>query len=341
LILLIKKSLLTTIIISIVSIGLAQPITGVWKGTAGKYRVELKIIKKGDSLTGTAYYYASTNNYARFSIKGYFDPRTNAAIWWDDELIENKLGHHHDAILNVADFNCPGEDEMKLEGNSFLRDEKKKAEGPLNLEKKKSHVFADEWDWVIENYTLGANDPYIIDSIAHLDHRPIPYIAKNKPVAPKYNIKEEPVVSNNSFKQAIKETEKPILVKSLTPEEKFASRKKILEQVIPIKGDSIELRFYDNGEIDGDSIALFMNSKLVFKHVMITDQAYTVKFATKDLEEDNDAVMVAENLGSIPPNTSLMVAIVGDQRYEAHLFADENSSALIRFIKENKKRNSE
>jgi len=133
-----------------------------------------------------------------------------------------------------------------------------------------------------------------------------------------------------------KEEAKAIPVTKLTPEEKFASRKRILEQVIPVKGDSIELRFYDNGEIDGDSIAFFMNSKLIFKHVMITDKAYSVKFAAKDLEEDNEAVMVAENLGSIPPNTALMIAIVGDKQYEAHLYADENSSALIRFVKEDK-----
>ena len=147
----------------------------------------------------------------------------------------------------------------------------------------------------------------------------------------------ELVDTPNTTSPPPKEEAKPIPITKLTPEEKFANRKKILEQVIPVKGDSIELRFYDNGEIDGDSIAFFMNSKLIFKHVMITDKAYSVKFAAKDLEEDNEAVMVAENLGSIPPNTALMIAIVGDKQYEAHLYADENSSALIRFVKENKK----
>jgi hypothetical protein len=43
--------------------------------------------------------------------------------------------------------------------------------------------------------------------------------------------------------------------------------------------------------------------------------------------------MVAENLGTIPPNTSYMVAIVGDKRYEAKLASTENSSALIKLKK--------
>jgi hypothetical protein len=66
---------------------------------------------------------------------------------------------------------------------------------------------------------------------------------------------------------------------------------------------------------------------------MITDKAYTVKFAVSNLQDDNEAVMVAENLGSIPPNTALMIANVGDKRYEAHLYSTLNSSALIRFVK--------
>ena len=339
---LIKKFVVCAVAFFAISFINAQQITGVWKGTIGKHRAEIKIIKSGDSLTGTAYYYASANNYKRYSIKGYFDPKTNDAIWWDEMLLEDKSksnalsGNAPQPLMNVADFNCPGEDEMRLDGNSFFVDEKKKVPGTLNLQKKGSTQFADEWDWVINNYTVGANDPYIIDSIAKLNRAPHDVVVK-KP-APQKTIKrevEKPVV-NNTIAEQPKEEKKPIVVKQLSPEEKFTTRNKILQQVIPIKGDSIELRFYDNGEIDGDSIAFFLNNKIIFKHVMITDKAHVIKFAVKDLEEDNEAVMVAENLGTIPPNTALMIAIVGGKRYEAHLYADENSSALIRFIKEEK-----
>ena len=43
--------------------------------------------------------------------------------------------------------------------------------------------------------------------------------------------------------------------------------------------------------------------------------------------------MVAENLGSIPPNTSYMLAIVNDKRYEAMLKSTEESSAVIKMTK--------
>ena len=65
-------------------------ITGVWKGKINRQKVELKIIQNGDSLTGTSYYYESANNYRRYSIRGYFDAGSNEAVWWDDQLLEEK-----------------------------------------------------------------------------------------------------------------------------------------------------------------------------------------------------------------------------------------------------------
>ena len=131
-----------------------------------------------------------------------------------------------------------------------------------------------------------------------------------------------------------KEKEVPLIpAKPLTIEEKFVVRtqKHVLD--IPIQGDSIELRFYDNAEIDGDSITLFLNQKMVFQHIFLKLKPYVIKLAVKDLNETNELVMVAENLGRIPPNTSYMVAIVDGQRYEANLQSTEEISAMIKLIK--------
>lgn len=293
----------------------------------------MKLIRSGDSLTGTSYYYESRNNFRRFSVKGYFDPLTNEVIWWDDQLVADKTSgifgrvSAPEALLSTADFNCPGEDKMLLDGSASLRDDKEMGKGNVQLQKTDMSIFDDEWNFVIENYTVGANDPYIIDSISHIAFLGNPQVEKKSlSTIPE---QAEPV----AHKPAVIEKKSPA-VPRLSVEQKFTNRKKTLATVIPLSGDSVELRFYDNAEIDGDSIALFMNNVLVFKHIRLTDQAYTIKFAAASLENDNELVMVAENLGSIPPNTSLMVAIVGDKRYEARLQSTENSSALIRFIKQ-------
>src|SRR6186713_3168639 len=312
----------------------AQMITGVWKGKINKKKTELKIIQKGDSLVGTSYYYESENNYRRYSIKGYFDPTTNEAVWWDDQLIEERTGKPglntpgKIPYLSSADFNCPGSDKMFLDGNASQKHRSDKTEGPVHLEKTEQTLFPDEWDFIIENFTAGANDPYYIDSVSSIASTPV-IVAVEKTIQQKENT-VEPV----KVLPVPKTAEKQLTVKK-TIEEEFKIREKIIATDIPITGDSIELRFYDNAEIDGDSISLFLNNKLIFQHIRLTGAAYTIKLPVNELNEHNELVMVAENLGSIPPNTSYMLAIVDNKRYEAMLKSTEETSAVIKLTKRN------
>ncbi|HKC36384.1 MAG TPA: hypothetical protein VKB95_09995 [Chitinophagaceae bacterium] len=325
-------------------------ITGVWKGKINKKKTEVKIIQKGDSLVGTSYYYESDNNYRRYSIKGYFDPTTNEAIWWDDQLLEEKTGKLGLNIpgkipyLSSADFNCPGSNKMFLDGDAALKNKKESIQGPVHLEKTNETSFPDEWDFIIENYTAGANDPYYIDSVSSIASTPfiipvektIQRKQNTTPVENKetVNVNKRPVEKAEPVKVTIapKTEEKQLTIKK-TIEEEFKIREKIIATDIPLSGDSIELRFYDNAEIDGDSISLFLNNKLIFQHIRLTAAAYTIKLPVNELNESNELVMVAENLGSIPPNTSYMLAIVDNKRYEAMLKSTEETSAVIRLTK--------
>lgn len=313
-------------------------ITGVWKGKINRQKVEVKIIQSGDNLTGTAYYYESAGNYRRYSIKGYFDPNTNEAVWWDDELLEEKTGRISTPgkvpLLSRADFNCPGGAKMMLDGKAARVDDETVKAGDVDLDKIAQTSFPDEWDFVIENYTTGANDPEVIDSITSLSMQGktienIPVTSAN-PLGGTMTIelpeqKTDPPV----------EVRKPIAIpsRSLSIEEKFITRKKVFTTEIPVAGDSVELRFYDNAQIDGDSISLFLNDKLIFQHIRLTEKAYTIKLPVEELNASNELIMVAENLGSIPPNTSYMVALVGEKRYEARLESSEGSSAMIRLVR--------
>ena len=51
-----------------------------------------------------------------------------------------------------------------------------------------------------------------------------------------------------------------------------------------------------------------------------------------DKKDVNELVMYADNLGSIPPNTALMVVTDGDSRYEVRISSDLQRSGVIRFI---------
>ena len=275
----------------------AQMITGVWKGKINRQKVEVKIIQNGDNLTGTSYYYESNGIYRRYSIKGYFDPGTNEAVWWDDELLEEKTGRLSTPgkvpLLSRADFNCPGGAKMMLDGKASKVDDENQKAGDVDLDKTDESNFPDEWDFVIENYTTGANDPDVIDSIGALasakpvTEEPVQTMTEDNPVTnvnPLGGTPVEPPVQK--VEEAPYKSPPPVggeTSKTLTIEEKFVTRKKIFNTEIPVSGDSIELRFYDNAQIDGDSISLFLNDKLIFEHIRLTEKAYTVKLPVNAL----------------------------------------------------------
>ena len=336
--------------ISTVFFASGQMITGVWHGKINKQKVELKMIQNGDSLTGSSYYYESASTYRRYSIKGYFDQATNSTVWWDDQLLEEKSGKYNIStpgkipMLSRADFNCPGGSRMMLDGDAARKEDETKISGEVHLIKADNPEFSDEWDFVIENYLVGANDPDIIDSVGAIASLPVSiteapiYVPKNETSPGMGSLPVQKPVDNN-FPEADEKkadltlTKKPIPVQPGSIVEKFTARTKTFIKEIPLSGDSVELRFYDNAEIDGDSISLFLNNQLIFEHIRLTGNAYIIKLAVKDMNTTNDLTMVAENLGSIPPNTSYMVAIVNNKRYDAYLTSTEGSSALIKFTK--------
>jgi hypothetical protein len=245
-------------------------------------------------------------------------------------------------MLSSADFNCPGGGKMMLDGKTGKRDEDSAPKGDIHLDKVADPSFEDEWDFVIDNFTVGGNDPDIIDSIeAIAGRRPVeevapPVVVTTPPPPPV--VVQRPAEKPVEKIETIREEPKPVVkapepLKPLTIEEKFTSRTKVLTTEIPVTGDSIELRFYDYAEVDGDSITLYLNEKMIFTHIRLTANAYSIKLAVTDLGDSNELIMVAENLGSIPPNTSYMVALVGDKRYTAKLESTEGSSAMVRFVK--------
>ena len=195
-----KRLIITVLLLlfsAVFSVIQAQMITGVWKGKINRQKVELKIIQNGDNLTGTVYYYESANNYRRYSIKGYFDPNTNEVVWWDDQLLEEKAGTYASPgkvpLLSRADFNCPGYGRMMLGGKASRVENENQRAGDVNLDKTDWPNFADEWDFVLENFTIGANDPDIIDSIdliatarKSIDEESIKTIQEERPVASKF-----------------------------------------------------------------------------------------------------------------------------------------------------------
>lgn len=120
-------------------------------------------------------------------------------------------------------------------------------------------------------------------------------------------------------------------------EEQFKQRENVVAQEIEVESDSLSVDFYDNGEVDGDSISIFYNNQLVAFNRVLSTRAIHFRFALDSTREVNEVTMFADNLGSIPPNTALMMIEDGRNRHEVRLSSSLEKNATIRIRKKIKK----
>lgn len=110
----------------------------------------------------------------------------------------------------------------------------------------------------------------------------------------------------------------------------YKQREKEVAQELIIESDSINVDFYDNGEVDGDSISVFLNDKLIAFNRILTTRSVHFDIPLDPAKEVNEITMFADNLGSIPPNTALMIINDGKKRYEVRLTSNLEKSATIK-----------
>jgi hypothetical protein len=98
-----------------------------------------------------------------------------------------------------------------------------------------------------------------------------------------------------------------------------------------VEHDSISVTLYDNGIVDGDSITLIYNDSILTTHKLLTEKPLTFWIKIAPGNQRNELQMYAENLGSIPPNTALMIIYDGNKRYEVNIKSTEKTNGSVSF----------
>ncbi|HKZ67479.1 MAG TPA: hypothetical protein VJ111_14025, partial [Chitinophagaceae bacterium] len=108
------------------------------------------------------------------------------------------------------------------------------------------------------------------------------------------------------------------------------TRENKLAQSLIVTDPDVKVKLFDNGEIDDDTISVYLNKRLVLSNKRLSASPVTLTFTMED-EKDQELIMVAENLGRIPPNTSLMIVEAGEKRFEVRITSTEQKNAVVRF----------
>jgi len=155
-------------------------------------------------------------------------------------------------------------------------------------------------------------------------------IAKQLEAAAKDSINK----ANAAAKQLAKKEKN---VEGVATQELAAKRKTAVKRSIYFHTDSLVITLYDNGVVDGDTVSVLMNGSLIFSKAGLSDKPITKTIYMDGLPDSIALVMFAENLGSIPPNTGLMIIYDGKNRNEIFYSADlqNNDAIVLRRRKEN------
>jgi len=339
-----KRSLLIIGLFAFYSVQ-AQKVTGYWYGQANvemagihnNYLMELIIAQKGNKVKGFLGYYFK-DVYQSFLVKGSYDPKTRQVVIRNIPIIyfnTNSTANSVDCITSFYGKMMVSKVKTSLTGY-FFRDKKYEYTCPdlrvsytlFTEAKLEDSVFKDMV--ATKKFWKSQPNEYAADASAST-------AAKKEE---KDNLENETVAAAVPIKTTIVSTtteikthngSAPIRQDIAKISDQFKKRKQVYQKELRVESDSIRLSFYDNAEIDGDSISVFLNGELVIAHQELTERAFNLYIRLDSTKEVNEVSMFAENLGKYPPNTALMVVSDGENRYETFLSSDFKGNAVIKF----------
>lgn len=309
----------------------AQSVTGSWYGIAdataagpnnNNYLTELVIKQRGNEVEGIFGYYFRTG-YQSYYIRGVYNPKTRV-------LTIKNIPVTYFKSRDIDGIDCPMNFSATLLASQvkstltgvFTSHEKYKYTCPelkvsfsLDVAEKNQDSLIHNNTAKIKKYWQPRGDELVVSA-----KDIVPAVVTSEPV------KNE--ITKDSAAKKIAEAERKQAMEKLV--QSFEQRKNILSTEVEVESDSVRISYYDNGDIDGDSISVFINKVPVLIHQPLSDRALNMYLAMDSAHAVTEITMYAENLGLYPPNTALMIITDGDKRHEVFLSSSLTQNASVR-----------
>ncbi|HZI52824.1 MAG TPA: hypothetical protein VFD56_03945 [Chitinophagaceae bacterium] len=339
-----------------------QSVTGIWRGyfiadNGYQYRLEFQVKQNASyAVSGVSYSWQDDIRfYGKATMTGNFIDNSQNFRIREIKTVEVKTMGGGTCIMNYdLRYSRSGKEEF-LEGTYLGKQEVKDGPNP--------YEWGDCGGGRVFLRKVTTSDFYIEPSLRPTPKKlepkknTAPPVVKEKPLTPppvtrkttipkskppagkkpntgttENKVKEPPVAVNaDSITKGKPEiTKVPAKTPVITPSI-LKTRENKLAQTLVITDPDVTVKLYDNGEIDDDTISVFLNKKLVLSHKRLTASPLILKFKMDDDNSEQELTMVAENLGSIPPNTSVMMVESGDQSFRVSITSTEQKNAVVKF----------
>ena len=334
----------------------AQDVTGIWRGyfvTEGyeQYKFELQVKQNGNNISGVSYSYLSTVFYGKATLTGTFNKAGQNALISEIKTVELKMSGGSTACIMkcIFDYERSGNEEF-LEGTFTSKFEK---DGLINRKGQNcggGKVYlrrVNSSDFYVEPFLRGKikTTPVIINEapvkkdtdktkiITPPDKKPV--VINKPPIIIKPTVKNNPPVKKPAIDSVTTKISIPTVKTNPPPvvpkPEVLKTRTNELVKILTVTDPIVTVKLYDNGEIDGDTISVYLDNKLVLSSKRLTASPLLITLKMDKDNSEHELIMVAENLGRIPPNTSLMIVESGGQRFDVRITSTEQKNAVVRF----------
>ena len=325
----------------------AQNYTGTWAGeTDGAEFLQLNIVQIGTTICGYSWDYDLENkrSYCKANFSGYINNASKNCFVTGTSFIQNSGSH---ALMNIKFTLVYQDGYPMLQGACQIKATMFSSAGAASyfLLKKMSKSPT-----LITNGMKAClppvKEPIVKIKVPKLNTVKKPIVKTNKPnviTVPKpitkpivKSVVKVPSTTKNldtlkSVKPVvITPTKKPIVQVVKVPEV-TNGRVNNEQSRITLTEKKINLSIYDNGTIDGDTVSVYFDNKLVVNKKRLSGSPISLDLELDENISLHTLVVYAENLGSIPPNTALVILTTASgKRYELHSSATlEKNAALI------------
>lgn len=103
--------------------------------------------------------------------------------------------------------------------------------------------------------------------------------------------------------------------------------KKVTE--IIVHNPDLQIQLLDYLKVDNDTVSVFLNRSILAKNVRISKRPSLINFKIDTRIELHEVLLYAENLGLVPPNTSELVLIDGEDRHRVMIVSDKQKTAAV------------
>jgi hypothetical protein len=314
----------------------AQDLTGTWEGALGTDQfLRLNIIQTGNKICGYTedHIIANKRSFCKAFFEGYFDARKQRLVIRGQYFLANS-GEH--ILMNLSLKLKKSKNTDILEQPPVRRIAYRERWGLFGLEVE-PYVERDstEYVYIKKVATQPSEFNALMEDCIARDKKASGPVAK--PVTPKPADSLPPVVQAPVPVQP-KDSVPPVVAApvevkkdSITKPKTITQRKNVEQSHLEVDVKTINLKLYDNAIMDGDTVSILYNGKMLLTHQLLSVKGIELNIDLDPNQTRHEITLFAENLGSIPPNTALVVITAGKKRYELFASASLEENAVLVF----------